>query len=301
MHRSMLPSILRSTLRPLRTACLAAALSLAATGAFAVPVMTFTANHATTGIEDATSTVYSDSSFWETGVRFNIVQTLRDEVVVENGMQTTFHYRDVTYDVQGHWRDAAHIDLDVTPTGAHTAQFYAIGSLVPGQSSRLVDGNLDFTANLYLAGDYVAGEVPGYPGLLQPPPPPVFADMSSGTPAQLAGSVSYAPDGSFYGNTVHAFTATRGQAYYDYSYLLYGNGDLLTSRIAFTLFGPGYDEEVRSLGYTQLLGTDVVAVPEPAAWTMLLAGAGVLALARHMRTAGAPFFGRGARTALRST
>lgn len=270
------------TLRPLHAACLAAALSLAATGAYAVPVMTFTANHATTGIEDSTSTVYSDSSFWETGVRFNIVQTLRDEVVVENGMQTTFHYRDVTYDVAGHWRDAAHVDLDVTATGEHTAHFHAIGSLVPGQSSRLVDGNLAFEANLYLAGDYAAGEVPGSPGLLQPPPP-VFADMSPGTPAVLTGSVTYAPDGSFSGNAVHAFTATRGQAYYDYSYLLYGNGGLLTSRIEFTLFGPGYDEEVRSLGYTQLLGTDVVAVPEPGTWTMLLAGAGVLALARSVR------------------
>ena len=279
MHRSML----RSTLRPLHAACLAAALSLAATGASAVPVMTFTANHATTGIEDSTSNVYSDPSFWETGVRFNIVQTLRDEVVVENGMQTTYHYRDVTYDVEGHWRDAAHIDLDVTATGEHTAQFYAIGALVPGQSSRLVDGNLDFTANLYLAGDYAGGEVPGYPDLLQPPPPPVFADMSSGMPAVLTGSVTYAPDGTFSANAVHAFTATRGQAYYDYSYLLYGNDGLLTSRIEFTLFGPGYDEEVRSLGYTQLLGTDVVAVPEPGTWMMLLAGAGVLALARRVR------------------
>lgn len=273
--------------RYLRPACLSACLCLllsSATGAFAARVMTFTAVHATTGIDDTSEWISSSSSFWETGNRFNFEYTLRDEVVIENGLQTTSHYRDVTYDVEGHWRDAARVNLDVTAIGEHTAQFWVVGTLLPAEVPRLIDGAPGFQASLYLSGDYVPGPVPEYPDLLQPPAPPVFADMSSGTPVALPGWTNYDPSGSFYGSASHAFTGPPGQFRFEYSYLLYGNEDLLTSYIDFTLYGPGYDRQTLNQGYTELLGIEVIAVPEPGIWMMLLAGAGVIALSRQSRT-----------------
>lgn len=275
----------RILLGPLYPACLAVALSSIASAALAGPVMTFTAVFATTGIHHAHESIYSSSSFHEAGGRFNFAQTLRDEVVIENGMQTTYHYRDTTYDVAGYWRDSVRIDLDVMPTGDHTALFHAVGTLVAGQQTRLVDGDLGFQASLSLTGGYRPGQVPEYPDLAQPPAPPVFADISSGTPTALPGSVSYLADQSFSGTASHAFTASRFLPHHEYSYLIHANGDLQTSRMEFALSGPGYDEQIRNLGYTELLGTDVVAVPEPGTWMMLLAGVGVLALARRPRAA----------------
>lgn len=254
------------------------------TGAFAARVMTFTANYATTGIGETSELISSSSSFWETGTRFNVVQTLRDEVVIDNGMQTTYHYRDVTYDVEGHWRDAAQVSLDVTVIGEHTAQFWVIATLLPAEVPRLVDGAPAFQASLYLGGDYVASEVPGYPELSQPPAPPVFADASSETPAALPTWANYDPSGTFNGGAAHAVTGPAGQFQFEFSYLLYGNEDLLTRYIDFALYGPGYDQQILNQGYTELLGIDVVAVPEPGTWMMLLAGAGVLALARRSRS-----------------
>lgn len=268
------------------SACLSAWLSftLLTTAASAAPVMTFTANHATTGIETANQWITSNSSFWETGTRFNFVFTLRDEVVIENGLQTTTHYRDVTYDVEGHWRDAAQLSLDVTALGEHTAQFWVTGTLLPAEVPRLVAGAPGFQASLYLSGGHVSSPVPEYPDLQQPPPPPVFADISSGTPAALPAWTNYDPDGTFYSSAVHAFTGPPGQFRFEYSYLLYGNEDLLTRYIDFTLYGPGYDQQILSQGYTELLGVDVIAVPEPGIWIMLLAGVGVLALSRQSRS-----------------
>jgi hypothetical protein len=274
-------------LRLLRPACLSACLCLtllSSTGASAARVMTFVANYATTGIDDTSEWISSSSSFWESGSRFNFAYTLRDEVVVENGLQTTSHYRDVTYDVEGHWRDAAHINLDVTAIGEHTAQFWVIATLLPAEVPRLVDGLPDFQASLYLSGDYAAGPVPEYPDLLQPPAPPVFADVSSGTPAALAAWTNYDPSGSFNSSASHVFTGPPGRFQFEYAYLLYGNEDLLTSYIDFSLYGPGYDQQVLNRGYTELLGVDVVAVPEPGIWIMLLAGAGVLMLSRSSRS-----------------
>ncbi|WBS02692.1 PEP-CTERM sorting domain-containing protein [Pseudoduganella sp. SL102] len=270
--------------RPMRSLFVSLPLLFAAAGASAAPVMTFTAVYATTGIDDTSASVYSNASFRETGERFNVVHTLRDEVVIENGLQTTSHYRDVTYDVAGHWRDAAHVDLDVTAIGEHTAQFWIIGTLLPAQVPRLIDGAPGFEAGVYLSGDHVSTEVPEYPGLLQPPPPPVFADMSSGTPAALPVWANYDPSGSFDSGATHAFTGLPGHFRFEYEYLLYANAGLQTSRIDFALFGPGYDHQVLNQGYTELLGVEVIAVPEPAIWMLLLAGAGVLTLSRHSRS-----------------
>jgi hypothetical protein len=259
---------------------------LPATGAFAGPVMTFTSTSATTGFDDAVETQWNDSTFIENGDRYNFVYTLRDEVVVENGMQSTYHYRDVTYDVAGHMRDWALLNVDGTANGAHSVQFNATGTLDATQTARLVDsGDLSFQVFLSLGGGYVPGEVPGYPGLGQPPASPVFADISSGTPVDLSVSAYYDPEQLHYNASVaQTFTAPRDLVTYDYSYLIYANADLLSDQAAFALYGPGYDAGIRNLGYSEFLGVDVVAIPEPGIWMMLLAGAGVLTLSRSTRS-----------------
>ncbi|WP_338768013.1 PEP-CTERM sorting domain-containing protein [Massilia sp. METH4] len=287
-----MPRTLPGLLRP---ALLAVALSSVATAALAGPVMTFTAVFATTGIEDSSESITSSSSFQEAGGRFNFAQTLRDEVVVENGIRTTYHYRDTTYDVEGYWRDAVHVDLDVVAGSDHTAQFHVVGTLVAGQQSRLLLGDLGFEASLSLAGAYRIGEVPEFPDLAQPPAPPVFANISAEPPVPLPGSLSYDPENNAFSATAtDAFSASRFLPYHEYSYLAFANEDLLTDRIEFTLAGPGYDRQIRNLGYSELLGTDVAPVPEPGTWMMLLAGVAVLVLARRSR-------GNRARTTLKST
>lgn len=255
----------------------------ATAGAFAAPVMTFTTTSATTGIDDATESQWTDSTFIEHGERYNFAYTLRDEVVIENGMQSTYHYRDVTYDVAGHMRDWALVNVDGMASGAHSVRFGATGTLDATQTSRLVDsGDLSFQVFLSLGGTYAPGTVPEYPDLGQPPAPPVFADTSSGTPMALSVSAYYDPQQSlFNASMVQTFTRPRDLATHDFSFLILANADLLSDQAAFMLHGPGYDAGIRNLGYSEFLGVDVVAVPEPGTWMMLLAGAGVLAAWRR--------------------
>ncbi|MBB3220247.1 PEP-CTERM sorting domain-containing protein [Pseudoduganella umbonata] len=247
--------------------------------------MTFTATSATTGIDDAVETQWTDSTFIEHGERYNFAYTLRDEVVFENGMQSIYHYRDVTYDVAGHMRDWTLLNVDGMASGAHSVQFAVTGTLDATQMSRLVDGgDLSFQVFLSLGGSYAPGTVPEYPDLVQPPAPPVFADTSSGTPVDLSVSAYYDPEQLHYIANVHqTFTAPRDLAAYDHSYLIYANEELLSDQAAFMIHGPGYDAGTRNLGYSEFLGIDVLPVPEPGTWMMLVAGAGVLAAWRRSR------------------
>lgn len=272
-------------LRLLLLSLLSLSLSLTAAGTSAAPVMTFTASSATTGIGDAVETQWNDSTFIEHGERYNFAYTLRDEIVFENGMQSIYHYRDVTYDVAGHVRDWTLLNVDGMASGAHSVQFAATGTLDATQTSRLVDGgDMSFQVFLSLGGSYAPGTVPEYPDLTQPPAPPVFADTSSGTPVDLSASAYYDPvQLHYFANVLQTFTAPRDLAAYDYSYLIHANEELLSDQAAFMIYGPGYDAGIRNLGYSEFLGMDVVAVPEPGTWMMLLAGAGVLAARRRPR------------------
>jgi hypothetical protein len=213
------------------------------------------------------------------------VYTLRDLVTVENGMQSIYHYRDVTYDVDGQMRDWILLNVDGMASGAHSVQFAATATLDATQTSRLVDGELSFQVFLSLSGAYVPGTAPGHPGLAQLPAPPAFADTSYGAPVDLVPSLYYDPEQLHYNaSVVQIFTAPRDRAAYDYSYLIYGNENLLSDQAAFALYGPGYDAGIRNLGYSEFLGVDVVPVPEPGTWMMLLAGIGALAACRRSRS-----------------
>lgn len=276
-------------LRSLRSSCLSLSLSLpmlfAAAGTFAAPVMTFTATSASTGIANAAESQWTDSTFIENGERHNFTYTLRDELVVENGIQSIYHYRDVGYDVAGHMRDWVLLNVDGAASGAHSVQFAVTGTLDATQVSRLADsGDQSFGLFLALNGSYVPDTVPGFPELGQPPPPPVYADTSTGEPVDLAGWTMYFPDEQIYTSSAsHTFTAPLGLPAYEFSYLVYGNADLLSEQAAFMLHGPAYDAGTRTLGYSELLGVDVLPVPEPATWMMLLGGAGLLAMWRRPR------------------
>ena len=277
-------------LRSLRSTVLSLlpALSLSllfAAGACAAPVMTFSASSSSTGIANATETQWRDSTFIESGERYNFTYALRDEVVVENGVQYLYHYRDVSYDVDGQMRDWVLLNVDGTASGAHTVQFSVAATLDTTQTARLAEsGDQSFQIFLSLDGNYAPGSIPEYPDLEQPPAPPVFADTSAGAPQGLAASTFYFPDQHLYtSSVVHTFTAPLGEAY-DFSYLIQGNADLLSDQAALMLHGPGYDAGVRTLGYSEFLGAEPLPVPEPGIWMMMLAGAGVLALSRHSRS-----------------
>ncbi|WBS02691.1 PEP-CTERM sorting domain-containing protein [Pseudoduganella sp. SL102] len=271
------------------------ALLFAATGVLAAPVMVFNARSATTGIDNLEQWVWVTTSLWETGDHYNFGYQPRDEVVIDddNGLRITYHYLDITYDVDAHWRDWAMISLVGQANGVHTVQFTVDGVLDPAQASRLVDGELAFQASVFLSGFYEPEPIPGYPGHMQPPLPPVFTNTSSATPAMPPMTTHFGSGREFYAVAEDLFTAPRDLAAYDFSYLLYGNEDLLTNQVDFMLFGPGYDKEVRHKSYTELMSVEIVAIPEPGIWMMLLAGAGVLTLSRHSRSVifrnGAPF------------
>lgn len=258
---------------------------LFAAGAFAAPVMTFTASSSSTGIANATETQWTDSTFIESGERYNFTYTLRDEVVVENGVQYLYHYRDVSYQVDGQMRDWVLLNVDGTASGAHTVQFSVAATLDTTQTARLVDsGDQSFQVFLSLNGGYIPGTVPEHPDLEQPPAPPVFADTSTGTPQGLEASTFYFPGEHHYtSSVVHVFTAPFG-ADYEFSYLIEGNADLLSEQAALMLHGPGYDAGIRTLGYSEFLGSEPLPVPEPGIWMMILAGVGVLALSRRSRS-----------------
>ena len=191
----------------------------------------------------------------------------------------------MSYEVDGEVRDWVLLNVDGTASGAHTVQFSVAAALDTTQASRLAEsGDQSFQVILSLNGGYVPGTVPEHPDLEQPPAPPVFADTSTGAPQGLAASTFYFPDEHHYTSTVvHMFTAPLGEAY-EFSYLIQGNADLLSEQAALMLHGPGYDAGVRTLGYSEFLGSRPLPVPEPRAWMMVLAGVGVLALSRHSRS-----------------
>lgn len=284
----MCRSVLRAMLRTLQSSCLALALSSAG-GAFAAPVMTFTSTSATSGIADAFETQWADSTFIEDGERHNFAYMLRDVVEVRDGIQSTYHFRDVSYDVAGYVRDWSIVNVDGTASGAHSVRFASTATLDTTQAARLADGgDPSFQVFLSLLGSYTPVAVPGQPGLQ--PPPPVFTDTSAGTPAVLPATTTYDPEALHYNAfVVHGFTAPLG-AVHDVSYLIEGNGDLLSNQAAFALYGPRYDAGIRTLSYSELLGVDVIPVPEPRAWMMLLAGVGILALGQRSRATDSPVF-----------
>ncbi|WP_338768011.1 PEP-CTERM sorting domain-containing protein [Massilia sp. METH4] len=242
--------------------------------------MTFTANSATTGIAGAVESQWTDSTFIEHGDRYNFAYTLRDELVVENGEHVLYHYRDVSYDVDGHVRDWMLLNVDGTASGPHTVQFNVTATLDTTQTARLVDsGDLSFQVFLSLNGGYDPGAA-GQPGA------PVFSDISSGLPVALTTEPTWYPeDRHFNANASGVFAAPRDLVTYEYAYLIEAGADLVSEQAAFMIHGPGYDAGVRTLSYSEFLGSEVIPVPEPRTWAMLLAGVAVLALARRPRTA----------------
>lgn len=278
--RNLLRCLLRCLLRtcPRCLPCLLS-LSLLYAGAHAAPVMTFNANSTASGIPDAIASQWTDSKFIEQGERSNFSYVLRDYVRVEDGMRYIYHLRDVSYDVAGYLRDGVLISVDGLASGAHSVQFNVSAMLDATQAGRLVDGgDLSFQVSMLLNGKYV--ESPA-----GPPAPPTFIDLSSGMPVELAAEMTTEIELRYFDATaLDDFTAPRDLFNHEFSYLIEAGEHLLSERAAFTLHGPGYDASTRRLTYTELLGMDVVPVPEPEVWMMLLAGACVLALSRHSRS-----------------
>lgn len=263
---------------------LSLSLLFAANASAAAPVMTFTATSASTGIASAAESQWTGSTFIEHGDRYNFTYTLRDELVIENGVHSIYHYRDVHYDVAGQMRDWVLLNVDGAASGAHTVQFTVAGTLDATQTARLVDsGDQSFGLFLALNGGYVPD--PASPDPAQAPPPPVYAETSSGEPVPLPGAwAMFFPDElTFTSSLSQTFTAPLGLPAYEFSYLISGNEGLLSEQAAFMLHGPAYDGGIRNLFYSELLGVEVLPVPELDIWLMLLAGAGVLGLSRQTR------------------
>lgn len=264
-----------------RFGALALLLAAAVTSAHADPLITFdlTASGASGPLA---VTTYSGSAFAGNGIRVNETVSYHDIVETYGNYQYTWHYSAVSWQEQGSYYDyfAANVS---GATAGQSVLLTGSASVDAGHAS----GPVTFDGFSSITGTYTPVTNPAFPGLVIPPGAPAFASGLSADPAQWATQPAFA---NFAPNL--AFSASANVSYTidadgtsDLGFLLYAPDGLHADYFSLYLNGQLYDAGLYSFAESNYLGFDVVAVPEPSTWAMLLAGAGVLGFARRRRTA----------------
>ncbi|HEX8606295.1 MAG TPA: PEP-CTERM sorting domain-containing protein [Pseudoduganella sp.] len=263
----------------------ALALLLSATAVQAAPLFTFnlTANGSTGEIasQPLILTYFSSSS-----ERQNETSVYRDEVWDYGSTRFVTHYADVSYQQHGSYYDSYTFGFN-NDTATEASKYVLLtGSVSYDQARANGTASLDMSANI--SGTYTRTPPnPRFPGVRQGPAVPTFAAAQSIDPAELVDLNSRAwfnQDNTFYTDTDSTFTIGSGGS--ELALLLYSTPGLNSEFYSLSLTSHGYDTGLHQFTEVQYLGYEILPVPEPSAWAMLLAGAGVLALSRRRRAAG---------------
>lgn len=255
----------------------------------ATPVVEFNFNG--TGADGRTVPYYVenvDTNFVESGTRTNVVNGTRDDVMVYNGYRYVTHYATSTYDVTGHYSDL--YIFNGSAGGPEDGVKYAyISGTVRFDPSKAENIGVSSTLNasILFSGTFTPVFDENNPGVPQFPDAPILSAGIGNDRANLS-ELNNSGDSPFYadrfaitGST--SFTIAPGDN--DIQFLLYAGANLHPSWALLYVHGPAYNLGTYRRTEQTYLGYEVLPVPEPSSWAMLLAGAAILGIARRRKNA----------------
>lgn len=219
------------------------------------------------------------------GDKSNVRVTYRDEVVELFGTKYLHHYEDTAYDQWGGFLDRYRLTISGDQIqGSNFALFNSTMTIGREAASSYMR---TAKVTLWAGADY-SSSIPGFPYVEQMPLPPVFGQSwLAGNPWAMSTLQS-----TTYWNTnwkqVSGFanmdiwvgeTATR-------DFLAYTGQGLTPRDFTMVVAGAVYDEGLHHRTESRWMSFDIMTpVPEPTTWAMLLAGVGIVGIARRRKTA----------------
>lgn len=265
---------------------LAAALAFSLAPVQAASPITFTIN-AESGAGALRENNFFTYTYFEGGDRLNVKTVFRDETAIYGDRRYVSHVSETTYDQQGAYRDAAYWTFS-TGNAAHAPDyiyFKASASISPDVNRT---APITITASGYVEGTYTSASDPRFPNVSLHSGAVTIAAAESHDPAELTtsygGPAWFNPDGSFSTSYSGDVVIPAGGSV-DIGLLFYFPAQLHATSYSLRLISSPYDEGLRHFTDRTLLGFDVSPVPEPSTWAMLLAGVGIVGVARRRKTA----------------
>jgi PEP-CTERM motif len=215
--------------------------------------------------------------------RANEAVAYRDESYVFGNNRYIYHYLDTSFDQTSSRSDRYSLNLDST-TGAQ--DFVYIKGTVSYDPASL-PANASLNALVSASGTYTPRVNPLFPNVALLPGAPTIAMAQSTNPADLAmghyAISSYTADGTFFSaHSEDVVLNDTGRT--ELEFLLYGGTGLTLESSMVYLTGYSYVSTER-LTESRFIGMEILPVPEPSTWAMLLAGVGILGIARRRKNA----------------
>ncbi|GGY97879.1 PEPxxWA-CTERM sorting domain-containing protein [Pseudoduganella plicata] len=265
---------------------LAAMLAFSAAQVQAAGPVTFTIT-AESGAGALTPTYSNTNSLFSGSEKLNVQTVLRDESYISGSYRYVYHYADSTYDQQGGYQDSTHWSVYKADVAQAPDYIYFKAS---AEISPDADQTVPMTVKLYstAGGTYSSVTDPRFPNVNLLPASATVAVANSHNAADLTTApYSYTwfnADGTFdVSNFADIVVPAGGTA--DMAVLFYLPAQLHATSYSFDLTGPLYNEGLHHFSETNYLGYEILPVPEPSTWAMLLAGVGIVGVARRRKTA----------------
>lgn len=228
------------------------------------------------------------TEFMEQGPRTNVVNGTYDKIEVFGNSQFITHYATSSYDVTGYYQDVYMFNGTVTGPvdGAKYAYITGTATVDPGAASNMADRPATLDAAMMLSGNYTPTYVADFPTVPMPPSSPLIAVGHDSTDLAPLWSNPTFRNGQFT-LTGYASGIALEPGENDLAILLYVGANTDPTMTMARISGPAYDLGTYQRTEQIYMGWDVVQlpVPEPSTWTMLLAGAGILGIARRRKNA----------------
>lgn len=228
------------------------------------------------------------TNFVENAPRMNAVAGSYDEVTFFGNSKLVSHYATSTYDVSGFYRDIYDFNGDVSgPDGsAKYAYLSGVVTFDPSAAHNMGEVSPAMDASMLFSGTYVQAFNPEFPSIPMLPTAPQMAVGYGTTKADLTplpASTSFNNGMFSQVNFIDGIPLVAGQN--ALQFLLYAGADLDPSMTLARVAGPAYDFGTYQRTERAFLGYEILPVPEPSTWAMLLAGVGILGIARRRKNA----------------
>lgn len=267
---------------------LAATLAFSVAPAQAASPITFniTAESGAGALPESFATSYTS---FVGGDKLNMRTVVSEETFTFGGYRHVYRWSDTTYDQQGGYRDTAYW-LFYDGDAAHAPDyvyFKATASIDPEANQSVP---MTITTSSSVSGTYSGVSDPRFPNVSLYPGTVTVAAANSHNPVDLInissyGSTSFYPDGTFYSNVYYGDLVVPPGGTADMSVLFYLPSQLYATSYSFNMSTPLYDEGLHHFSERTYLDFQILPVPEPSTWAMLLAGVGILGIARRRKNA----------------
>jgi len=229
-----------------------------------------------------------NANFIESGPRSNIVENRYDEVAIYGNNKYITHYANTTYDVYGFYKDAYIFSGSVSGPEGGTRYAYISGTVTfdPTAATNMAEGPATMDAGMLFSGTYALAYDPEFPSIPVLPPSPQLAFGHGTEKADLVPVTATTSFNAGYFSLVgydDAISLVPGKN--AMQFMFYANPALNPGITTAHIFGPAYDFGTHQRSERLVLGYEVLPVPEPTTWAMLLAGVGILGIARRRKNA----------------